>query len=230
MGKKTSAVKSSDKTKAWYKRAQKGYQIGSRRPNKRFLIFCEGQSEESYFNSFPVMGIQVKCVDMQGRSKLAMVRKAQEYIKAENREDNVYDEIWCVFDMDFKQGGKELADFDTAISQAAKYKYKVAYSNDAYELWYYLHYQHTDIPNNRTFYYSELSKLWNINYVKDGKKKNECQQVYNRLQEDDRACQIQAIERAKQLHLSQIDQPFHKQNPVTTIYKLVENLNEYLAR
>ena len=64
--------------------------------------------------------------------------------------------------MDVKRGADEFADFDNAISKAVLLGYKVGYSNDSFELWFYLHFNFTDAQNLRTFYYSELSKRFGI--------------------------------------------------------------------
>jgi hypothetical protein len=62
-------------------------------------------------------------------------------------------EVWCVFDMDVKRGADEFADFDNAISKALQLGYKIAYSNDAFELWFYLHFNLTESQHLRSFYY-----------------------------------------------------------------------------
>ncbi len=68
----------------------------------------------------------------------------------ENSEEK-FDEVWCVFDMDVKKGENEFADFDNAIKKALFLHYKVAYSNDAFELWFYLHYNYTDVQAFKIF-------------------------------------------------------------------------------
>ncbi|MFK7982754.1 MAG: RloB family protein, partial [Saprospiraceae bacterium] len=139
---------------------------------------------------------------------------------------------WCVFDMDVKKREKEFADYDNAIEKAKvqEPEYKVAYSNDAFELWFYLHYDYTEQQNHRKFYYDELSKKWNINYVKEGKKYAFCLEIYARLENDTNASQLDAIKRAEKLYKNQEDLPYHQQNPVTKIYELVEFLNQNLRR
>jgi hypothetical protein len=41
--------------------------------NKSILIACEGQTEELYFKSFPMLGVRVYAVNLKGQSKLKMV-------------------------------------------------------------------------------------------------------------------------------------------------------------
>ncbi len=157
-----------------------------------------------------------------GESKLKLVETAQNYLKT-----NDFDEIWCVFDMDIKADEKRcIPDFDSAVKKAKELGMKVAYSNDAFELWFYLHYFYTDTENHRTFYYEKLSQIWGLNYEKEGKKRKFCSELYQKLQNDPKASQTQALTRARKLYIERKDLEYHKQNPMTTVFELVELLNE----
>lgn len=230
MPKRTKAIKKTDRKKAWLrKRNVSIYKIETTDPNKTILIVCEGQTEKLYFESFPVLNLTVEAIDLGGQTKLKMIESTTNIIDSSKKE---YDEVWCVFDMDVKKGEKEFADYDNAIEKAKiqEPEYKVAYSNDAFELWFYLHYDFTEQQNHRKFYYDELSKKWNINYVKEGKKYAFCLEIYARLENDTDASQLDAIKRAGKLYENQEDLPYHQQNPVTRVYKLVEFLNQNLRR
>src|SRR5690606_21847545 len=139
-----------------------------------------------------------------------------------------YDEVWVVFDMDFnpQKGTQQYSEFDNAIQKAKDNNIKVAYSNDAFELWFYLHYQYTDQKNLRFFYYQELGKLWNINYEKEGKSRKFANQIYSILKNDNNASSEKAIIHAKNLFEKNMIFPYHNQNPVTTVYQLFEALTE----
>lgn len=226
MPKKTKSIKVTDirGEKPWLKKVDSSkYVIETVELNKTVLIVCEGQTEKLYFESFPVLGLTVETINLEGQAKLKLVESTTEII--ENSEKN-YDEIWCVFDMDVKQGEKEFSDFDNAILKAIKLEYKVAYSNDSFELWFYLHYQYTEQQNLRTFYYEKLGEKWNINYVKDGKKWDFCLKIYDLLKNDKYASQKNAIKRAEKLFNNQSQLHYHKQNPVTLVFKLVNFLNK----
>lgn len=211
--------------KPWLKRANNSsYKIESVETNKIVLIVCEGQTEKLYFESFPVLGLTVKAVNLQGQTKSRLIESTIEIIK--NEGDFIYDEVWCIFDMDVKHGEKEFADYDNAILKAKSYKYKVAYSNDAFELWFYLHYYHTEQRNHRTFYYQCLSKEWGINYEKEGKRWDFCYKIYTLLENSQKASQENAIKRAKKLYNNQSGLKYHKQNPVTMVFQLVDFLNQ----
>ncbi len=130
--------------------------------------------------------------------------------------------------MDVNKRAKEFADFDNAIFKALVLNYKVAYSNDCFELWFYLHFAFTDQEHLRNFYYQELGKSWNINYENEGKKTAFSKTIYALLLNDKRADQTNAFKNATKLYKSKSDLPFHQQNPITTVYQLVELLNQYL--
>jgi len=228
MPKSTKAIKFSDKNKAWNKKAQpSGYKIETIPIKKTILIVCEGQTEKIYFESFPVLGVKIKAIDLKGQAKLKLVESTKEIVENAKEE---YNEIWCVFDMDVKRGAVEFADFDNAISKALLLGYKVAYSNDAFELWFYLHFNITDSQQLRSYYYRELGKRFGINYVKDGKKYAFCLKIYDILKNDKNSSQEKAIERARSLFERQENLPYHQQNPNTKVYELVEELNRNLRR
>jgi len=228
MPKSTKSIKVTDKNKAWNKKAQpSNYKIETIPINKTILIVCEGQTEKLYFESFPVLGVKIKAIDLKGQAKLKLVESTKEII--ENAKEG-YNEVWCVFDMDVRRGEDEFADFDNAISKAILFGYKVAYSNDSFELWFYLHFNFTDAQNLRSFYYTELGKKFGINYVKVGKKYTFCLNVYELLLKDASSSQEDAIERAKLLFEQQKNFPCHQQNPNTKVYELVEELNRNLRR
>ena len=226
MPKKTKGVKVTDLKagKPWLKKiATYKYSVESIEKKKRFLIVCEGQTEELYFKSFPVLAADIKPIH-QGCSKSSLVDCVADYLDGEK-----YDEIWCVFDMDYKPDvNGQYEDFDAAIQRAINSGYKCAYSNDAFELWFILHYQFIDQLQLRTFFFKTLSKYWGLNYEKNGKKRSFSMSIYSHLLNDANANQSFAIENAKKLFESQKDKIYHLQNPVTTVYLLVEELNLHL--
>lgn len=226
MPKKTKARKVTDSDKAWNRKSKPtSYRIEEIPINKTILIVCEGQTEELYFKSFEVLGVRVDAVNLGGQSKLKLVEQT-ELIQNEERRD----EVWCVFDMDVKRGAAEFSDFDNAIERAKILGYKVAYSNDAFELWFYLHFEYTDAENLRTFYYEELGKRLGLNYEKDGKRYDFCKKLYAILETHEQSSQTRAIDRARKLFEERSELPYHQQNPVTLVFELVEELNRNLRR
>ena len=230
MPKKSKSIKRTDikAQKPWLKKVNPSlYNVESIEPNKTILIVGEGLTEKLYFESFPVLTLTVKAVNLKGQSKLKLIEATTSII--ENSETK-YDKIWCVFDMDVKQKEKEFSDFDNAITKAKSLGYNVAYSNDSFELWFYLHFNYTEQKNNRTFYYKFLGRQWNLNYEKDGKSYKFSQSIYNKLERDKNASQKKAIMRAEKLYQNKKHLPYHKQNPITLVFELVKYLNKNKRR
>ncbi|WP_315056228.1 RloB family protein [Chryseobacterium indoltheticum] len=221
MPKKTKAKKITDikAEKPWLRKTGNvTYKIDSREMKKTILIVCEGQSEELYFKSFPVVSCTVTAYGL-GMTKDSLVEAA---IQLKNEED--FDEVWCVFDMDINHGKREICAFDNAISKASKNNIMVAYSNDSFELWYCLHFEYFDQQHRREIYNEVLSKKLGINYTDEGKKYNYCKSIYSILNTN--GSQKLAISRAKRLYKQQMSLVCSEQNPVTLVYQLVESLNK----
>ncbi|RYU93290.1 RloB family protein [Emticicia agri] len=219
-------AKKGDQGKAWNRKTQiSKYPIETRTKGKRFLIVCEGQTEEWYFKKFPVLTATIEAIGI-GRVKMSLVEYAKRLAKQED-----YDEVWCVFDMDINYEEKQKEDFNSAIHKIAygrDRRFKVAYSNDSFELWFLLHYKNVEEQQLRGYFYDKLSELWEINYEKEGKKLEFCKNIYEKLDKDTRAEQEEAINRARRQFESVEHLSPHEQNPVTKVYLLVEELNKHL--
>jgi hypothetical protein len=232
MPKKTKANKPTDKNKAWYKVKikEKPYKIESIEKIKSFLIICEGETEEFYFKSFPVITATVKAFAAKS-SNIILVEYAENLSKLAEYKGF---EIWCVFDFDIDPNiENQKQDYDFAIEYAKKQGFKVAYSNDAFELWYVLHYK--DIASgelHRDVYFGFLGNIniWDINYRKNGKTVEFAKTVYKKLEDDINASQEEAIKRAERLCKSQEEKLYSEQNPCTMVFALVLELNEYLKK
>jgi len=228
MPKRTRSTKTSDQkgNKPWLRQPKPyAYALNSRSTNRTFLIVCEGQTEEQYFNSFPVLAATVKPIHA-GSSKTALVDAVTKYTRGKS-----YDEVWCVFDLDFDPGiSGQAEDFNRAIRKARELGYHCAYSNDSFELWFVLHYQYMDQQQHRDFYCELLGRHWNMNYTRGGKVLRFARGIYTLLHEDREASQQKAIDHASKLLPSHDTKPFHLQNPVTTVFQLVERLNEHCRK
>ena len=157
-------------------------------------------------------------------SKYNLIEKARRLAKEAD-----YDEIWCVFDLDFNPTiNGQINDFNKAVFEDKGKIFRCAYSNDSFELWLYLHYNYTEQAQLRGFYYEQLSNYWSMNYERDGKLQTFSKTIYQRLNTDENANQLNAINRAKQLFDIHKNNIPHLQNPVTTVFELVEELNSHL--
>ncbi|NER24920.1 MAG: RloB domain-containing protein [Symploca sp. SIO1C2] len=180
----------------------------TREERQRFLIVCEGrETETNYFAKFRVY----KKVVGLGRNPSNIVEAAKN-LREKYKGD--YDQIWCVFDRNSWQAD----DFNSAIRDAKKEKINVAYSNEAFELWYLLHFEFVNTGIPRKDYEKKLTKLLGYKYQKNS------DSMYDDL--IDR--QETAIEHAENL-LKQYD-PHNpaKDNPSTTVHLLVQELNRFI--
>lgn len=226
----TKKVKKTDQTKAWNRRTDRAkvYALQSRMANtKRFLIICEGENTEPYyFRSFPVATAEVKAFGT-GRSKTSLVDHAV-FLVSQEIPDPERD-VWIVFDMDYdpsKDESIQRNDFNQAIRLAEKNGFRVAYSNDAFELWFVLHYQLLEAALTRSEYYEQIGNRWGMSYERQGKGAQFCREIYQRLL----ANQDTAIRYADRLYQQQAGSQPADQNPCTTVYQLVKELNKYLKK
>ncbi len=134
--------------------------VETREVRQRFLIVCEGEkTEPNYFKSFdlPKQLLQVT-VHGVGANTVSLVRKTITLRDAGN-----YDQTWCVFDRD----SFPASQFNQALALAEREGIKVAYSNEAFELWYLLHFHYYTAANTRVDYINSLSLLLSRRYEKN---------------------------------------------------------------
>lgn len=198
---------------------------------KLFLIICEGENTEpKYFEAFPV---PTSTVEIMGgcNTKTKLVDYALKQKKLPKYKDH---EVWCVFDFDVKpdEAATQPRDFNTAIKKAEKNGMKVAWSNDAFELWFVLHYQHLDTGITREELYKILKGHWKLDsFHKDAKTVDFCKQHYERHGGRESKEQKTAIKRAVALHKQYKGrQDYAKHCPCTTVHLLVKELNKNLKK
>jgi hypothetical protein len=169
------------------------------------LIVCEGtKTEPLYFEGFQKPGIlSIKTIGV-GRGTLRVVERA---IK---EQDDMYNQIWCVFDLD----NFSPAHFNNAVAKAEKKGLRVAYSNPCFELWFALHFDYIDIENNCKDLQDKLG-------AKIGYDKNR-PDMYIVLA----LHQQTALRNADRLYKSYPNaMALSNKAPSTTVYLLVEELN-----
>ncbi|MGI2905687.1 RloB family protein [Tolypothrix sp. VBCCA 56010] len=185
--------------------------VNTREIRQRFLIVCEGEkTEPNYFKSFRVPK-NVAEVNVQGLGKNPS--KLVESAKELNKQDD-YDQVWCVFD----RNSWTREDFNNAIKNANDQGFKVAYSNEAFELWYVLHFEFINTGIPRSDYLRKLTYLIGRTYQKNS------ETIYDDLLEK----QSIAIRHAENL-LKQYDPHIPAEdNPSTTVHLLVQELNKFI--
>ncbi len=107
-----------------------------------YLIVCEGtKTEPNYFiglkkNVLP--GVVELTVEGTGHNTLTVIADAQKTReRLEKSSGRFFDEVWAVIDRDsFPE-----QNFNNAISKAQEVDINCAWTNEAFELWYLLHFQ-----------------------------------------------------------------------------------------
>lgn len=197
-----------------------------------FLIVTEGTRTEPYY----FQGIQ-QLIDKEiggvvdivaapqidivgkGMSTMRLIEAADEIVK---KAKIIYQYVWIVFDKD------DFTDFDCAIKEGEKRGYNMAWTNQAFEYWIYLHFAYSDSALHRDEWCSKLDdlfkryKLCECKYQKNYK---ELFQILYALGGPE-----MAIKNAKR-RMNKFEQGKIKpseNDPGTTVHKLTEKLLDYL--
>jgi len=190
---------------------------GLREIKQSFLIVCEGEcTEPDYFNAFRLTTASVRTIG-QAMNTVSLVNKAISIREADKQKRRIYDQCWVVFDKDDFPAN----DFNMAIDLAKRNGFNVAYSNQAFEYWFLLHFNPYRGRIHRNLYSEMLGKLLGMEYRK---KEGFASDLYNYLL----ARQPQAIRNAEVI-LSEISagNPAAEESS-TTVHLLVSELNTYL--
>jgi hypothetical protein len=192
-------------------RGARGYQprrVNTREPKQRILIVCEGSKTERYYFEELRKDHRLNAeviVRGLGLDPSQLVETAQ----TESRLDD-YDRVWCVFDRDTWPA----QNFNNALAQARRLGIGVAYSNEAFELWYLLHFYYFDTGIPRQEYIERLEERLGHPYAKNSR------DTYREL----RSRQEEALRNGRRL-LAQYEPPDPtNDNPSTTVHLLVEEL------
>lgn len=74
----------------------------------------------------------------------------------------IYQNIWVVFDKD------DFEDFDQAIKDGTSKGYKIAWSNQSFEYWLYLHFNYSDSALHRGVWNEKLDSIFKQYQLGDG--------------------------------------------------------------
>ncbi|WP_288280490.1 RloB family protein [uncultured Prevotella sp.] len=205
------------RTKKDHRTANLSRRQGVREVKQSFLIVCEGEkTEPDYFKAFRMTAATVKAVG-EAMNTMTLVNKAISIREADKAKKRFYDQCWVVFDKD----DFPAKDFNQAIKYAEKNGFQVAYSNQAFEYWFLLHFNLYQGPIHRNQYKNMLEKLIGMPYSKT---EGSGAVMYNLLL----VRQEQAIKNSETV-LAEISHgnPAEEESS-TTVHKLVKELNKYL--
>jgi hypothetical protein len=182
---------------------------------------CEGEkTEPNYFKKFPVDPKVIKLdIKGEGKNTKSLVETAIELKNTEESDEK--DRFSCVFDRDKNPNNpNDSQNFNSAITLAINNGIDVAYSNDAFELWYLLHFNFYNTGISRQRYQNMLTNKLGHEYKKNS------ETIYEELKDK----QQDAIKHAKWL-LQEYEPPNPEtDNPSTTVHLLVEELNSFIPK
>lgn len=212
-------------------RKQRKYEYRNPKTNS-FLIVTEGErTEPLYFKGLQKLieekiGGNIEVVEVPeivirgegcGTGRLTEIT---ERIVKEAR--NFYQNIWVVFDKD------DFEDFDQAVAAGQRKGYKIAWSNQSFEYWLYLHFSYSDSALHREEWNGKLSEIFRKYQLGEQKYKKNYEDIYQMVDIYDGV--NTAVKHAKR-RMADYEKDKKKPSeydPGTTVYQLVEELKGYL--
>jgi hypothetical protein len=206
-------------------RTEQKRKIGARAKRKFFLIVCEGEKTEPYYfeglkKDLPKGVLDFVDIDIDGTGKntLSIIEQT---IKLRKEASKQYDQVWAVFDRD----SFPPDNFDNAILRAQANKIRCAWSNEAFELWYLLHFNYHDSAISRRQYKGLIERGLSSRLEKRFKYRKNDPEMYELLKSFGNI--QQAITWAKRLESAFPGRKdYSKHNPCTKVYRLVQELCE----
>lgn len=183
------------------------------------------QTEPNYFNGLKreinqkygkKVDVLIPSIDVKGTgmNTISLINYAK---KTVNQANKIYGQVWVVFDKDDYTDKQ----FDTAIFEC---DYNVAWSNPNFELWLLSHLTKVTKYISKEEILKTLDKEFEKNGL--GKYQKNDNKIFEKLTKEDRI--YTAINNCKQMEKINELAPASRRNPMTKVYKIVEDLKEYL--
>lgn len=151
-------------------------------------------------------------IEGMGTSNFSLIKDVEDYLRKEPR---LFENVWLLFDKDDIPNDY----FDNAITSIGKKGFKVAWTNDSFELWLLLHFEFLHSGINREQYKEKLSKyLASADIDKYEKNSKEIMEFLM----DKRNTAIKNAKRLEEYH--DLSAPPSAKNPCTTVHYLMEDL------
>lgn len=165
-------------------RKQRKYEQRIPRANS-YLIVTEGErTEPLYFGGLKKLieekiggTIDVKKADTpsikicgEGLSTNRLIEITERIVKESKI---LYQNIWVVFDKD------DFDDFDEAIKRGNEKGYNIAWSNQCFEYWIFLHFYYSDSALRRDEWFERLNEIFKSAKIKSGEYKKNYTDIYD---------------------------------------------------
>lgn len=197
-----------------------------------FLIVTEGErTEPLYFNGLKklieekiggmVDIVEVPTIDVFGEG--SSTEKLIEITEKRVKDAKIfYQNIWLVFDKD------DFEDFDEAIRDGEKRGYKIAWSNQSFEYWLFLHFDYSDAALHRDDWTKKLDELFSEYNLGDGCYRKNYEDIYSIVDSFDgvNTAIKYAKRRMAEFNVDDV-RPSHY-DPGTKVHELVIELKKYL--
>ncbi len=197
-----------------------------------FLIVTEGErTEPLYFKGIQqlikekvggmVKVVEVPVIDIygEGSSTEKLIEITEKIVKEAKI---IYQNIWVVFDKD------DFEDFNQAIDEGMNRGYKIAWSNESFEYWLYLHFNYSDSALHRDAWNHKLDEIFAQYCLGKGTYEKNYENIYSLVDSFDGVnTAIRNAKRRMAAFQPGVDKP-SVYNPGTMVYKLVEELKVYL--
>lgn len=197
-----------------------------------FLIVTEGEcTEPLYFKGIRkqiqetvggrVDVIEQPLIEIQGEgcATCKLIEATDQIIKDAKV---IYQNVWIVFDKD------DFQDFDQAIQEGIAKGYNIAWSNQSFEYWLYLHFNYNDSALHRHEWNTKLDELFKQYNLGDGHYHKNYEDIFEMVNLYDGV--NTAIKNAKR-RMAAFEKGGYKPSqydPGTMVYKLVEELKKYI--
>ncbi len=197
--------------------------------SEAWLIVCEGkETEPNYFKSlFNYVNLKSDrkinyVIKGEGRNTESLVSSVDDYFSfvddLKQKKKIPYGKVFVVFDMDSFGKGQ----FNNAIFTASRSGYIPIWSNECFELWFLLHFNLLESNITREEYFSKLSEIFGTKYKKS----------------DDHFALLNtevnlknAMRNAKQLYCKTENiKSCANRAPSTTVFQMVEEIEDYIGR
>lgn len=204
--------------------------IGKRKiAPENYLIMCEGkETEPNYFNGLKQLinskygdrvDVLISEINIKGTGKNTndLVNYTERFV---NQAGKKYGKVWIVFDKDDYRD----IQFNLAIKKATDANYNTAWSNPCFEIWLLLHLKSVQNYIEKDKILNELDKEFKHNNLGNYHKNDK--DVFKKVTKDDNLSK--AITNSKKLVEKFKDKKPSESNPMTNVYKIVEDLKEYI--
>jgi len=194
-----------------------------------YLIVCEGEkTEPNYFESLKndlPKGVLDVCdfkIVGTGHNTVSLVNSAMALRnKWQTQTNRTVDKLWIVFDKDSFSDQSFNSAIQTCIANNPNVD--CAWTNEAFELWYLLHFHYYNTGISRRQYQELIEENFKKKGLKDYTYKKNSTEMYSLLEiYTSRETAIKNAVNLEKLYIGQ--QNYSTQNPCTMVYKLVAEL------